>query len=177
MANTPRRMPQGLVTRDATTRHGVQVGRAVRASGVNDVELAIAHLAAGRVPAGPASMRYFALGTSARSLLCRIANPIYPEWAIVYALIGADDEVSGTLVAYSDTTTAGSPVSRSFTVGGGIGNPQLVTREIEIGTGAVESPSYEFVSVQITCATSGAYLHSWGVLPLPYLPPQSSGQV
>lgn len=177
MPNIPIRMPQTLIARDNTTRHAVQVGRGVRGYDANALEVAIAHLAAGRVHSPPASMRYYSIGTNQQTFNTRIANPIVPEWAVVYAMLGADDYTTGTMSASSDTTGLTTYTTRNFEIGGGLANAIVIGIEIEIGTGAVEAPSYEAVRMLLDADTTGAYLHSWGVITLPHAQPFSDGAV
>lgn len=170
-------MPQTLVSRDSTTRHRVQVARAVRGTDANALEIAIAHLAAGRVHAPPASLRYYSIGTTQQTFQLRIANPLAPEWAIVYATLGSDSVASGVMRASSDTTGLTTFADLDWTVGGGVENAATLVIPIEIGTGAVEAPAYEEVRLILDAADSGVFLHSFGVLPLALLPPQSNGDL
>lgn len=177
MPNIPVRMSQTLLARDATKRHAVQVGRGVRGAEVNALEVAIAHLAAGRVHSPPASMRYYSIGASSQEFNTRIANPIVPEWAIVWAMIGADDYTTGTMAVSSDTTGLTTYTTRNWEAGGGVANAIVTAVEVEIGTGAIEAPSYEAVRMVLDADATGAYLHSWGVITLPHTQPFSDGVV
>lgn len=179
MANVPARMPQGLVSRDATKRQAVQVGQAVRAIGVAELELACAHLAGGRPLSAPASLQYELISTSGATLRTRIAAPIVPEWAIVIATLSATDARTCTVRASSDTTglttwTEVGPVQ----LGGDAPVPVPVV--IEVGGGTIEAPAYEEIHLDITDVSAGASvirLESWQVVLLPFVPPYSSGQL
>lgn len=181
MANVPGRMPAGLITRDATKRQSVQVGRAVRAAEFADLEIATAYLAAGRQLAAPASLRYDLVGTSGATYRRRIATPIVPEYAWVVGMISSASYRTCTVRASAEEDGLTSWQSVSVTVGGGDASPfQFGPIQILVGAGSPQTPGYEEVHLQITNVSSGAAsirLHSWSVVPLPHVAPYSDGQI
>lgn len=171
----PERMPEGLPARDSSRRQAVQSLQPVRGTDAARLEAAIAHLAAGRPLPAPCCPRRITLpAASTTTLRTRIATPIVPRFAVVHGTLTSTAVTVVTLTATTALDTVVEPLQvGALDVSGAALRAHHFELLVEIGNGAPAAAANAWLDVTLQAIHSNAsatvVLHSWGVLPLPFI--------
>lgn len=168
----PETMPGGLPVRDTSVGKAVQVARGVRGAEAQLLELAIAHLAAGRLLPVPGTARRLLLSyPSYKAMRVRFALPFVCSYVLVSGRIqgsGVANGTSGTFRVNSDHTA--SYTGGTWAIGEG-DNEVAVSLLHPIGDGALAAHANAYMTVNVEAVLDGVggsyYLDQVAVMPLP----------